>query len=59
MRSAGGEIVRVCGSQVAEKRPLTTAPYHVAAPDDLQGLMERDLEAWKAARAVIARAKRA
>ena len=40
--------------------PLTTwsppPPYHVAAPDTLLDLMQRDLDAWIAAKAAIAKA---
>jgi len=36
---------------------LERAPYHVPAPESLEDLMQRDLDAWMAARAAIAKAK--
>ena len=65
VRSSGGEIVGVydeppAGWQEANM-PLTTgperAPYHVRAPESLTEAMSRDLQAWQAAKAAIAKAK--
>ena len=33
------------------------APYSVAAPETLEGLLKRDLDAWLEAKAIIASAK--
>ena len=64
VESAKGRITKVYGDAGAlepEMEPMTTgprrAPYHVAAPESLEGLLTRDLNAWLEAKAAIARAK--
>jgi len=49
------------GKQVGKELTASTtrterSPYQVAAPETLQDLMERDLEAWTATKAAIAKA---
>lgn len=63
--SGQGEIVRVYGEPVEVEGPVSPpstgpeprAPYHVPAPEKLEGLMTRDLEAWKQAKAAIDKAR--
>ena len=65
VRSGRGRIERVFGDPEAWQRRaprvLATggegAPYQVPAPESLQSRMERDLKAWKEAKAVIVRAR--
>ena len=59
-----GRITRVYGDAARlepERATLSTGPeatpYHVAAPETLEGLMTRDLNAWIEAKAAIARAR--
>ena len=64
--SGKGEIVRAYGrpgdSARSGRPPLTTGrerpPYQVTAPETLEGLMTRDLEAWRQAKAVITKARK-
>ena len=63
--SGQGEIVRVHGEPVEAEGPVSppstgpgpSAPYHVAAPETLEGLMTRDLQAWTQAKAAIDKAR--
>ena len=63
--SGGGEIVRVYGEAVDAEEPVSAPstgpeprpPYHVAAPETLEGLMTRELQAWTQAKAVIDKAR--
>ena len=63
--SGGGEIVRIYGEPIEPEKsnqPPSTGPgpyppYHVAAPEALEGLLTRDLEAWKQAKAAIDKAR--
>jgi len=66
VESGGGEVVRVYGdASVLEpaRVPLSTGPeprprYNAPAADQsLEGLLQRDLDAWNVATAAIARAK--
>ena len=64
IESGRGQITSVYGDTVRlepERASLSTgreaSPYHVAAPETLEGLMTRDLNAWIEAKAAIARAK--
>lgn len=62
--SGRGKVTAVYGDPEAWRRRaakiLTTgrgdAPYHVPAPETLEGAMERDLRAWQEARKLISRA---
>jgi hypothetical protein len=63
--SGQGEIVRVYGEPVeAQGRtsspstgPGLSPPYHVLAPETLEGLTTRDLQAWTEAKAAIDKAR--
>lgn len=66
MARTSGEIVRVYGEPVDAEAPVSSPstgpvprpPYHVAAPETLEGLMTRELQAWTQAKAPIDNARR-
>jgi hypothetical protein len=63
--SSHGEIVRAYGEQVEAESSLSPPstgpdprlPYHVTAPETLEGLMSPDLQAWIEAKAAIDKAR--
>ena len=65
VESGKGRIVQVYGdpfeSVDSSAPPMTGrewAPYHVQAPETLEGLMTRDLDAWMEAKAALEKARR-
>ena len=66
VESGKRRIVRVYGDAARlepERASLSTGPeigppYHVAAPETLEGLLTRDLNAWMMAKAAVEKARR-
>ena len=64
VKSGGGKITNVYTNPIHEPEPplipstgRTLAPYHVPAPQKLEGVMTGELRAWKLASAAIVRAR--
>lgn len=57
LKSGGAQVKRIFPAALATTS-ANEAHEEPAAPESLEGLLQRDLEAWKAARATVDRARR-